>query len=110
MGVQLAPHFLRLMSPEDQVRYSGVIDDRLLHDRLSVPGPCLNDAQSSRKSATAERKEQSTFASWLLLKNSEGADIPFEWHPLHMRSKTTPGCFDFWVGVSTGIWFEFKRD
>src|SRR5262249_21996057 len=26
------------------------------------------------------------------------------------RSKTTPGCLDFWVGVSTGIWVEFKRD
>jgi hypothetical protein len=56
-----------------------------------------------------EVTEQSQFANWLLLQNSKGADI-FEWHPLHTRSKTTPGCFDFWVGVSTGIWIEFKRD
>jgi hypothetical protein len=25
--------------------------------------------------------------------------------------KTTPGCFDFWIGVSlVSIWVEFKKD
>jgi hypothetical protein len=23
--------------------------------------------------------------------------------------KTTPGCFDFWVGISAGFYIEFKR-
>ena len=103
MGVhlQLSPHLLRLMSPEDQTRY-GVVPD---------PAPALQlDRQPTHKTTTDERKQQSDFANWLLLRNSEVADIPFEWHPIHARSKTTPGCFDFWVGVSSGIWIEFKAD
>jgi len=97
--VELAPHLTRLMSSEDAARY-GVTTDTGITNKTG---------KTSRRDAD-ERREQGDFARWLLLQNSNGADLPFEWHPLHTRSKTTPGCLDFWVGVSTGIWVEFKRD
>jgi hypothetical protein len=92
------------MSPADQARYAAVaVPDAALAPRL--------DHRPSAETTSDERKEQGTFANWLLLQNSNGADLPFEWHPLHTRSKTTPGCFDFWVGAGpVSIWIEFKKD
>ena len=99
--LELSAHLIPLMSPEDQKLY-GV--------QTTAPVPRL-DRDPSPKSSVAERKEQASFAHWLLLQNSKGADTPFEWHPLHAKSRSTPGCFDFWIGVSpVSIWIEFKRD
>ena len=98
----MSPHLLRLMSPEDQARY-GVVPDTapaLRLDRSRLP-----------KAGTAEKKEQASFANWLLLQNSKGRKIPFSWHATHTRSKATPGTPDFWVGINRhGVWIEFKRD
>jgi hypothetical protein len=102
MGISLAmnPHLLRLMSAEDQVRYGAV----------SATAPRL-DLQPLPRAGTAERKEQASFANWLLLQNSKGRRIPFSWHATHTRSKATPGTPDFWVGISrNAMWIEFKRD
>jgi hypothetical protein len=104
MGIRLAlsPHLFRLMSPEDQVRYGAVPD--------TVPVTRL-DHRPSLKTSTAERKEQGTFASWLLLQNSKGRKIPFSWHATHTRSKATLGTPDFWLGINgRSMWVEFKRD
>jgi hypothetical protein len=105
--VELSPHLLPLMSREDAARY-GIVTD------TGAGEICHSDKfanKASRKRPADEKKEQSTFARWLLLQNSNGADLPFEWHPLHTRSKTTPGCFDFWIGVGhVSIWIEFKKD
>src|SRR6516225_4068732 len=69
-----------------------------------------NTGNSSRKNAD-ERKEQATFANWLLLQNSQGRKIPYVWHATHRASKATPGTPDFWVGINGhSIWFEFRRD
>ena len=63
MGIRLAmsPHLFRLMSPEDQARYGAVPD--------SAPIPHL-DSHPLPKTGTAEKKEQGTSASWLLLQNN----------------------------------------
>jgi hypothetical protein len=104
MGIllSLSPHLLPLMSSEDQARFSGV----------TQTAPDVRDAATpSPKSSVAERKEQGTFASWLLLQNSKGHKIPFCWHATHKPSKATPGTPGFWVGINgRGIWIEFKRD
>jgi hypothetical protein len=93
------------MSSEDQKLYGSQTIAQ-----TTVPVPELG-RHPSPKSSADERKEQGIFANWLLLQNSNGADLPFEWHPLHTRSKTTPGCLDFWLGVGpVSIWIEFKRD
>jgi hypothetical protein len=69
------------------------------------------DSHPPPKTGTAERKEQASFANWLLLQNSKGRLIPFVWHSTHTRSRATPGTPDFWVGINRrSIWFEFKRD
>jgi hypothetical protein len=91
------------MSADDRDRYGAVADTG--HDSR------LDDSHRSRKVTTDERKEQRTFANWLLLQNSEGRRIPFCWHATHTRSKASIGTPDFWVGVAgRGLWFEFKRD
>jgi hypothetical protein len=90
------------MSPEDQARF-GVVPD-------TAPAPQL-DRQPTPKTTTDERKQQSDFANWLLLQNSEGRRIPFCWHATHTRSKASPGTPDFWLGSSgRSLWIEFKRD
>jgi hypothetical protein len=103
MGVDLASasHLTRLMSSEDAARY-GIV---------TGTGDTKNANKSSRKRPADERREQADFANWLLLQNSQGRKIPFVWHATHTRSKATPGCPDFWVGIDgRSIWFEFKRD
>jgi hypothetical protein len=101
--VSLNSHLLRLMSAEDQARYGAVGD--------TVPGPHLDDPQPPRKTGTAERKEQATFASWLLLQNSKGRKIPFCWHATNSGSKAIPGTPDFLAGINgRGIWLEFNRE
>jgi hypothetical protein len=92
MGISLAssPHLTRLMSLEDQARYGA----------LPVTTPCTSHPQSLPKTGTAERKEQASFANWLLLQNSKGRKIPFSWHPTNARSKATPGTPDFFVGIN----------
>jgi hypothetical protein len=88
------------MSPEDQARF-GVLPN-------TAPTPQL-DRQPTHKTTTGERKEQATFANWLLLQNGPGRKIPFCWHATQTRSKASPGTPDFWVGVNGhAIWFEFK--
>jgi hypothetical protein len=72
------------MSADDQAHYGAVPDTAL---RASHPQP------SSLKTGTAERKEQADFSRWLLLQNSNGADISFEWHPLHAKSKNDSRLF-----------------
>ena len=102
MGISLAssPHLLRLMNPEDQARYGAVSDT----------APRL-DPHPSPKTRSAERKEQASFANWLLLQNSKGRKIPFTWHATNARSKATPGTPDFWVGINRHArWIEFKWD
>ena len=104
MGICLgmSPHLIRLMNPEDQARYGAVPD--------AVPTPRL-DPQPLCKPGTIERKEQASFANWLLLQNSNGRKIPFCWHATHPRSKASPGTPDFWIGFAgRSMWFEFKRD
>jgi hypothetical protein len=97
------PHLLRLMGPEDQARYGAVPDTAPAVPRLN-PHP-------SPKAGTAERKEQASFANWLLLQNSKGRKMPFSWHATNACSKATPGTPDFWVGVNRhAMWIEFKRD
>ena len=112
MGIrlELAPHLIRLMSAEDQARYGtcpGVIpvsSSQWSSSPQSSPSP-------SSKTDASERKEQASFANWLLLQNSNGRKIPFSWHATHTRSKATPGTPDFWVGINRhGVWIEFKRD
>jgi len=78
----MAPHLIRLMSPEDRARYGAIPD--------TVPAPRL-DPQPLRKPDKFERDEQRQFANWLLLQNSEGRKIPFSWHATDSRSKATPG-------------------
>jgi hypothetical protein len=68
------------------------------------------DSHPPTKTDSSEKKEQGSFANWILLQNSKGRDIPFSWHATNSRSKATPGTPDFWVGVQGGIWIEFKRD
>ena len=109
MGVRLekSPHLWRLMDPADQARY-GVVPGTLSCVRDDAP-KC--SPKRSPKRDADERKQQGEFASWLSLQRSKGRKIPFVWHATHTRSKATPGCPDFWVGVAgRGIWFEFKRD
>jgi hypothetical protein len=97
---QITPRIVSLMSPQDQSSL----------DFSSAPNPEL-DLHPSGKRDVAEKKEQGSFANWILLQNSNGADIPFEWHTTKGRSKCTPGTPDFWVGVNGhSIWFEFKKD
>jgi hypothetical protein len=106
MGIRLAlsPHLFRLMSREDQVHYGVVADTE------TAPVPLLN-CHPSRKTTRDERKEQGTFASWLLLQNSKGRKIPFSWHATHTRSKATPGTPDFWLGINgRSLWVKFNRD
>ena len=102
--VQMSPHLFRLMSPADQARYAAVaVPDTALAPRL--------DHGPSAKTTSDERKEQGTFANWLLLQNSKGRKIPFSWHATHTRSKATPGTPDFWLGINgRSLWVEFKRD
>jgi hypothetical protein len=105
MGVRLslAPHLLPLMNSDDRARYGGATPQ--------TESGIRDSADPSRKSSAAERKEQATFASWLLLQNSNGRKIPFVWHATHKPSKATPGTPDFWVGVNArSLWIEFKRD
>lgn len=105
MGVriELSPHLTRLMSREDAARY-GVVPDTGTHDMN-------NTCKTTRKRDADERKEQATFANWLLLQNSQGRKIPFSWHATHTRSKATPGTPDFYVGINgRSLWIEFKRD
>ena len=102
MGVrlQLSPHLVRLMSPEDQVRFGALPN--------TAPTPHL-DRQPTHKTTTGERKEQGTFANWLLLQNGQGRKIPFCWHATHTRSKASIGAPDFFVGINGhAMWFEFK--
>jgi hypothetical protein len=102
--VEMSPHLVRLMSPEDRKRYGQMIT------QTTVPAHEL-DRAPSRKRDSDERREQGDFANWMLLQNSNGRKIPFCWHATHTRSKATPGTPDFWVGSNgRGIWFEFKRD
>jgi hypothetical protein len=103
MGVDLASasHLTRLMSAEDAARY-GVVTGATNTNIAN---------KTSHKRPADERREQADFANWLLLQNSQGRKIPFVWHATHTRSKATPGCPDFYVGVNgRSIWFEFKRD
>jgi hypothetical protein len=102
--VQMSPHLFRLMSPADRARYAAVaVPDIALAPRL--------DHRPSAKTTSDERKEQGTFANWLLLQNSKGRKIPFSWHATHTRSKATPGTPDFWLGINAhSMWIEFKRD
>ena len=58
----MAPHLIRLMSPEDRARY-GAIPDTVLAPRL--------DPQPYPRPGRPERKEQASFANWLLLRNSK---------------------------------------
>jgi hypothetical protein len=111
MGIRLAlsPHLFRLMSPEDQARYGAVSDTAAVVPDI-VPVTRL-DHRPSPKTGTAEKKEQGTFASWLLLQNSKGRKIPFSWHATNSRSKATPGTPDFWLGINgCSMWIEFKRE
>jgi hypothetical protein len=86
------------MNPEDKHAFS------------SAPDPKL-DVHPSAKRSTSERKEQGQFANYLLLKNSEGWQMPFCWHATHTASKASPGTPDFWVGINGhSMWIEFKRD
>jgi hypothetical protein len=88
------------MSPEDRAHY-GVVPN-------TAP---LLDSHPSPKTDSTERKEQASFANWLLLQNSNGRKIPFCWHATNACSKATPGTPDFWVGVNRrSLWLEFKRD
>jgi hypothetical protein len=100
----MSPRLFRLMSPADQARYAAVaVPDTALAPRL--------DHRPSAETTSDERKEQGTFANWLLLQNSKGRKIPFSWHATHTRSKATPGTPDFWVGINgRSLWIEFKRD
>jgi hypothetical protein len=107
MGVRftLSPHLFALMSAEDQPRYAQTIT------QTTDPAVAKLDRQPLRKSSVAEKNEQGTFASWLLLQNSKGRKIPFCWHSTCARSKATPGTPDFWVGINgRSLWIEFKRD
>jgi hypothetical protein len=106
MGVHLsvAPHLLSLMNSDDRARYGGA---------TAQTESSIRDDTSNRshKRDAAERKEQGTFASWLLLQNSNGRRIPFVWHATHKPSKATPGTPDFFVGINGhALWIEFKRD
>lgn len=94
-----------LMSPADQDAFTGRFGQVPF-----APDPKA-DPHPPPKSGAAEKKEQASFANWLLLQNSKGRKIPFVWHSTHTRSKATPGTPDFWVGINGhAIWFEFKRD
>jgi hypothetical protein len=100
------------MSPEDQQLYGQTISQTTAKTTTptTIPAPKL-EPHPSPKAGTAERKEQGSFANWLLLQNSNGRKIPFCWQATHTRSKATPGTPDFWVGVSGhAMWIEFKRD
>jgi hypothetical protein len=97
MGVrlQLAPHLVKLMSPEDQARYSVVAD---------IGHAAQFDVHRSRKVTTDEKTEQRTFARWLQLQNSNGRKIPFVWHSTASRSKASIGTPDFFC------WDQRSRD
>jgi hypothetical protein len=113
MGVhiQMAPHLLKLMSPEDQERYG--INPDLWEPKSTAPDPKL-DPHPPAKSGGSEKKEQDSFANHMLEKNNKrgpNEQIPWVWHATHSRSKATPGTPDFWVGINRrSIWLEFKRD
>ena len=63
------------------------------------------------REALSRKKEQGTFANWLLRPYSEGRKIPFVLHTTHKPSRATIGCPDFWVGVKQrGLWIEFKAN
>jgi hypothetical protein len=102
MGVrlQLSPHLLRLMSPEDQAHFD------LVPGTTLVPLP---DGHPSPKGGDSEKMEQKQFAHYLKSENEKGRAIPWVWWPLHTKSRTSPGAGDFWVGISgRSLWFEFK--
>jgi len=110
MSVTLTKQLWDLMSPEDQAKFPELVR---LYGGGPAPDPKL-EVHPPVKSGGSEKAEQGSFANWLLLQNSKRSEdnqIPFEWHPTHTRSKTTPGCGDFWVGINgISMWFEFKRD
>jgi hypothetical protein len=85
----MSPHLIRLTSPEDQARCGAAPDT----------APRL-DPQPSLKTGATERKEQASFANWLLLQNGKGRKIPFSWHATNARSKATPGTPDFWSALT----------
>jgi len=107
--MELTRQIWELMSPADQARYQ---------DRFgqSTPGNAdlASDPHPPPKRGGPEKKEQSSFANWVLLQNSKRSSleqIPFVWHATNSRSKATPGTPDFWVGINGhSLWFEFKRD
>jgi hypothetical protein len=107
MGIprlELSPHLIRLMNPEDQMYY------RPDPNQSSAPDPKLRISPPPKRDVP-ERKEQADFANYLLLQNSQGRKIPFVWHATHTSSKATPGTPDFWVGINRrNMWIEFKRD
>jgi hypothetical protein len=108
MGVRLSlsPHLLSLMNNDDRARYGGGATPETQSSRIHV-----DTSNRSHKRDATERKEQGTFASWLLLQNNNGRRIPFVWHATNSRSKATPGTPDFFVGVNGhALWIEFKRD
>lgn len=100
------------MSPSDQARLraAGINPPDQL-ERPELCKPHASTAHEEPKMDSPEKDQQKSFANWLLLENKKGRDIPFEWHALHKRSTSTPGCADFWVGIrGISLWIEFKRD
>lgn len=93
MGIAVTPEMIRLMGPEDQRTYGPGIHPE-------------DDSHPQSKTDQLERKEQASFANWLLLKNLKAR----VWHKTNASSTATPGCPDFIVPVNgTTLWIEFKR-
>ena len=100
MGYELrkiTPQLLRLMSPEDQVRY------------IQQPGD-LSDLppieEHEPKIPPRERDEQRTFARWL---RKHGLGDSAIWHSTAHRLKGTRGTPDFVVPVGgVTLFIEFK--
>ena len=108
MGVrlQLAPHLVKLMSPEDQARFGVVAGTALVPGTAAVPS---QDRRPSPKNGDSEKTEQKQFAHYLKSVNEKGRAIPWIWWPLHTKSRTSPGAGDFWVAANQhSWWFEFK--
>jgi hypothetical protein len=101
-----------LMKPEDQQRYASqeYLEAKRRVEASTAPDPKL-DPHPPVKSGGSEKKEQNSFANYLIERNERGAKIPWVWHAMHKASRATPGTPDFWVGINGhGIFFEFKRD
>jgi len=105
--VDAAKKVAHLMNPRDQAQ----IAPETLTSEFYARHPEYAPVSPPPKTDRLERDEQREFASWLLLQNSKGRQIPFVWHSTAHRSKATPGTPDFLVGIA-GTWLciEFKRD